>query len=319
MISRRGKVLLFLYAIFLAALFLMCSTDWIIREPEKEVYQIAVIIDEDKSDNYTNFRKGMDQAAAELNADVHFITLYKKLDVEQQIGLMEREREDGADALIVIPVKEGQVVAETSAVPVTLLHPAPSNEAGGIVVDYRKMGERIAQEMQKDMPKGSTVLLLTASGKWGVADQLFLEGARETFGVGENVRQAVWKEGEAGFLAVLDGLGLQEGEKTAVLAQNPEVLSAAAGILAESQEVAGRILGLYGRGSTVQILNYLDRGQIRGVCVTDGFGIGYLSVCEAVRELEGNGKKEALVMDSYYIEKEDLREEFFERMLFPVE
>ncbi len=69
----------------------------------------------------------------------------------------------------------------------------------------------------------------------------------------------------------------------------------------------------------MQILNYLDRGQIRGVCVTDGFGIGYLSVCEAVRELEGNGKKEALVMDSYYIEKEDLREEFFERMLFPVE
>ena len=77
MIGRHGKVLIFLYIVFLVVLFLMCSTDLIIREPEREIYQIAVIIEDVRSDNYSNFRKGMEQAAMEFNVDVHFITLYE--------------------------------------------------------------------------------------------------------------------------------------------------------------------------------------------------------------------------------------------------
>ena len=52
MIGKRGKILVILYMIFLGALFLMCSTDLIIREPEKEVYQMAVIIEDTRDDNY---------------------------------------------------------------------------------------------------------------------------------------------------------------------------------------------------------------------------------------------------------------------------
>ena len=62
-----------------------------------------MIIEDVRSDNYSNFRKGMDLAAAELNADVQLITLYEKLDVKEQMDLMDREQQDGTDALIVIP------------------------------------------------------------------------------------------------------------------------------------------------------------------------------------------------------------------------
>ena len=60
MIGKKSKVLIFLYLIFLVVLFLMCSTDLIIREPEKEVYRVAVIIEDVRDENYGNFRKGMD-------------------------------------------------------------------------------------------------------------------------------------------------------------------------------------------------------------------------------------------------------------------
>ena len=90
MIGKRGKLLVVLYVVFLAVLFLMCSTDLIIREPEKEIYQVAVIIEEARDDNYGNFRKGMDQAAMEFNADVRFITLYEKLNAEEQMELIDR-------------------------------------------------------------------------------------------------------------------------------------------------------------------------------------------------------------------------------------
>ena len=63
MIGRSGKVMIVLYIVCLVVLFLMCSTDLIIREPERQIYQIAVIIEDVRSDNYSNFRKGMDLAA----------------------------------------------------------------------------------------------------------------------------------------------------------------------------------------------------------------------------------------------------------------
>lgn len=111
MIGRRGKALILAYVAFLTVLFLMCSTDLIIREPEREVYQIAVIIEDVRDDNYVNFRKGIEQAAMEFHGDVQFITLYKRLDGDQQIELMSREQQDGAHALIIIPADEERVVS----------------------------------------------------------------------------------------------------------------------------------------------------------------------------------------------------------------
>ena len=90
MIGKRGGLLVFLYMIFLVVLFLMCSTDLIIREPKKKVYQISVIVEDDRDDNYSNFKKGMEQAAVELHADVRFITLYERLDAGQQMELLNR-------------------------------------------------------------------------------------------------------------------------------------------------------------------------------------------------------------------------------------
>lgn len=327
MIGRRGRLLVLLYVAFLAVLFLMCSTDWIIREPEKEVYQIAVIIEDAKGDNYSNFRKGMDQAAVEFNADVHFITLYEKLDAGQQIELMEREQQDGANALIVVPADEGRVAEKQMAIPVVFLRPglagtAGEARAGSIVIDYGRMGERLAQEMLEDMPGDSgscPVFVLADLEKQSAMDQLFLEGANAVFAASGHSWQVIGKDGEGGFLSSLEAVGAWEGGKAMVLAESPEILTEAAGILADSPAVAGLVQGLYGRGSTLPILNYLDRGQIAGVCVTDEFSVGYLSVRAAVLALEEAGSQPPIVMDSYYIEKEDLRKPGYEKLLFPIE
>ncbi|MDE7014466.1 MAG: hypothetical protein K2P19_07305 [Kineothrix sp.] len=103
-----------------------------------------------------------------------------------------------------------------------------------------------------------------------------------------------------------------------LLAQNQEILTEAAGILADNAALSEIIKGLNGRGTTMPILNYLDRGLITGICVADEFSIGYYSVREAVRALEGAGSVPT-VMDSYYINKEDLRNPDFEKLLFPIE
>lgn len=320
MIGRSGKALLVLYIVCLVILFLMCSTNLIIREPEQKIYQISVIIEDMRSDNYSNFRKGIDQAAVEFNTDIHFITLYEKLDAEQQVELMEREQQDGADALIVVPVDEEQVAEKQMTIPVTLLRAgvAEAAGAGNIVIDYEKMGERLAQAVLGDIPQGGLVCMLTDPSKQSDMDSMFLKGIDAVLEKeGCRVRW-IARRGEDGFRAELETIGLGEDGEVVLLAQNQEILTEAAGILADNAALSEIIKGLYGRGTTMPILNYLDRGLITGICVADEFSIGYYSVREAVRALEGAGSVPT-VMDSYYINKEDLRNPDFEKLLFPIE
>ena len=320
MIGRRGKVLIFLYVVFLAILFLMCSTDLIIREPERDSYQIAVIIEDVRGDNYSNFRKGMDQAAVEFNIDVHFITLYEKADAEQQMELMDREQQDGADALVVVPVDEERVTEKYVNVPAIFLR-SGSPEGGGvdsIVTDYEKMGGMLAREMLGDFGAQSQVLILTDSEKRSTMDLLFLKGARTVFADEGDKIQEVMQERENDIREAMEALKAREGERVVLLAENQELLAQAAGILADDPEIAKCVEGLYGRGNTMPILNYLDHGEITGICVTDDFSTGYLSVRAAIQALEDTDHS-ITVMDSYYIEKDDLRKPAWEKLLFPIE
>ena len=319
MIGRSGKVMIVLYIVCLVVLFLMCSTDLIIREPERQIYQIAVIIEDVRSDNYSNFRKGMDLAAAELNADVRLITLYEKLDVKEQMDLMDREQQDGTDALIVVPVEEEQVSARQMTIPVILMRAgvAEAAGAGNVIVDYEKMGEQLAREILKEQPADVPVYVLTDPAGQSDMDRLFLKGSDAVFQEAGRSVQRILRGEEERFYTMLEQPGA-EAQKVVILAENQDILTEAAGVVAGSEVVADAVGGLYGRGTTMAILNYLDRGVITGICVTDEFSVGYYSVREAVRALEGAGSVPT-VMESYYIDKKDLRDPAFEKMLFPIE
>ena len=93
---RREKMLLCAGAVFLVLLFLMSSTDLIIKERAVQIDSISVILSEDTDDYYQNFRKGMEKAATDLRSDVRLITLYDRKDQDQQVELTTREIRDGA-------------------------------------------------------------------------------------------------------------------------------------------------------------------------------------------------------------------------------
>ena len=99
---RREKMLLCAGAVFLVLLFLMSSTDLIIKERAVQIDSISVILSEDTDDYYQNFRKGMEKAATDLRSDVRLITLYDRKDQDQQVELTTREIRDGAGAVVIL-------------------------------------------------------------------------------------------------------------------------------------------------------------------------------------------------------------------------
>ena len=147
--KKKELVLWGILCVGLILLYLLSSTDWIIKEKEVEVYPVSLIISDTSDDNYVNFRKGVDRAAVEYNVDVSFITLYEKDNLAQQMELVRREAADGAGAVILEPVDElecRQYLEEnTYGTPIILLGElSPDEEVKGAVhMDWTAAGRKL--------------------------------------------------------------------------------------------------------------------------------------------------------------------------------
>jgi len=314
-----------LYAGALVLLFLASSTDLIIKERKNQVYPVSVIIEDSVDDNYVNFRKGMDQAAAELNADVSFITLYDRNDVEQQMEMISREQQDGVRALIVSPVDEkslAQGIADKRVtVPLVLMNSDLAGDQISAVItpDYDRMGRQLAEQVASAHDVDIPVYLFGTKDRNDITGR-FESGVRSA--LEEKGFQVVLyeKQGEGDFRKTIEELVYPGGQNVVIVALEPESLLETAEILADSSVYASCVEGVYGRGTNLSILNGLDSGLINGICVTDDFSAGYQSVKKAVEIItKGIYQQEPVMQESFYIEKEDLRRKEFEKMLYPIE
>lgn len=72
-------------------------------------------------------------------------------------------------------------------------------------------------------------------------------------------------------------------------------------------------------GSTTYLLNQMDKGLIRGLVVHNSYNEGYLSIQKAADGIKKGMKQERICLDSYYIERSDIRSRKFEKMLYPMD
>ncbi len=312
------------FAVLLILLYLISSTDLVIKERKNEIFPISVILDDATDEFYQNFKRGVDRAAVELNADVSLITLYEGGNASQQIERMAREQQDGARALIVMPVEEAALedalADKRVQIPVVLVNSElPRDKVSSIVTaDYDAMGQELARRAVAK--HGNRIpYYLFDSGRKSAACQHFQDGVEAVLQeAGCKIKQFD-RQGDGTFRSVIEELVYPGSERAVIIALDPEALLETAKILADSSVYLEHADGLYGRGIATPILNYLDRGVISGLCVTDDFSTGYLSVKRAVETLSNQKLEEETILDSYYIQKKDLRMPEFEKMLYPIE
>ena len=314
------------YGIGLTLLFLLSSTDLIIKEEEARAHPISVLVEADSDDNYVNFKKGMDLAAVELNADVNFITLYEKGNRRQQEELLKREQQDGSSALIVAPVNGEAVLAMQEenqlVLPLVFINSEAVGEAcpaAAVTFDYFTMGENLGKEIAAVRSPNEKLYFLENEAM-SVAGRKFLEGIRSGAAEGSEGPAAsyAWAP-DAEKSKILEKLTEGRTQKIILVAPEPESLLEAAQMIEDTEGAEEWVAGLYGRGSSVPILNFLDKGIIKGLCITDDFSAGYLSVKAAIELAEGGSVQTGNYLDSYFIRRGDLRNEKYEKILYPAE
>ena len=107
--SVREKLAWAACAVLLVFLYLASSTDLIIKEREVEIHPVSIILNDVNDAYYQNFKKGVDQAARDYYADTSYTTLYDEISQEQQLQLISREMEDGAQAILSITAQSRKI------------------------------------------------------------------------------------------------------------------------------------------------------------------------------------------------------------------
>lgn len=322
--NKKGKILWLFYALVLVVLFLLSATDLIIKEQKNEIYRLSVIIEDAKDDNYVNFKKGMDQAAIEMNADVSFISLYEGGSSSQQMDLITREIQDGAQALIISPVDElklaEKITANQISGPLVLLNSQLNGEriAAAITADYYAMGQMVAEAVIREQNRELPVYLFTGRPPAGSSAR-FQEGILAVLESYGRKTELFKSEGSYDFRRRIEEVVYPGGPHAVIIALDPESLLETAAVLADSSVYASYIDGLYGRGSSIAILNYLDKELITGLGVADEYSTGYLSVRTAIENIEKKAAPGLMIMESHYVKKADMLTPEYEKMLYPIE
>lgn len=323
--TRQEKILWILLPAVLVILFLLSSTDLIIKEKKTQIYPISVIISDTSDDYFTNFRKGVDKAADEYNVDVSFITLYEKGDEDQQLELVKREINDGASAVVLVPVNPAECAKKMDEMvlncPAVIIGNIIPNEKVryGISPDYEKEGRMLGQAIARENSPATPVWVFTEGLYYGYNQEIYLSAKSELEKAGFSV-EVYEEEGlNETFRRAVESLVYPETKKAIIAAIDTKSLDETAEIIAGSPVYGNYVEGLYGVGSTTRLLTELDNGGIKGLVVSDQFDAGYRSIEKAVESVHRGYEKEQITLDSFYIKKEDLRKRKFEKILYPID
>jgi ribose transport system substrate-binding protein len=319
---KQEKLLWSLMAAILVVLFLLSSTDLIIKEKKTDIYPVSIIISDTSDEYYANFRKGVDKASEEYNVDVNLITLFEKGDAVGQMELLKREIDDGASAVILAPAKQEECARLLDGMvlnsPVIVLgNPFPNDYVrGSISTNYEEEGKKLGKAIAAENTTSLPVWIFTEGLDYGYNREIYdgLSAVLKESGFSIGIYE---KKDKETFRKTIEGAVYPDSKEAIIAAIDVDSLDEAAGIIGGSPVYKNYIAGLYGIGSTTKILNALDNEIITGIVAIDQFDAGYTSIQKAV-EVVHKKQKDPIVLESYYVNKSNLRDRRLEKLLYPI-
>lgn len=313
-----------IYGLVLVVLFLVSSTNMVIKEKDTQVYPISVIVNDSSDDYYVNLKKGIEQAAMDYHADVSFITLYERNRQDQQIDLITREVNDGARAVIISPVEEGAIAKAlddnliNSSVVILDSELSHNKISANISGDFYGEGVMLAEKVVERIPADIPIYIVTGIDELSSHTMAYdgLRSVLDKMGYEVELYEA---DTDQDYRKIVEGLVYPEYKEAVIIAIDLEGLTNIAQIMDESTVYRNYTSGVYGFGSTLQILNYLDEEIIDGIVVTNDFLKGYLSIQKAVEVIQNTGASESIKTEHFYIEKEDIRKKEYQKLLYPID
>ncbi len=294
----------------------------------EERIRITVIVEDSGNARWKAFRNGLRKAAEDEDVDLRIVNTDRVLSTPEQQSLVERELQEGADALLLQPYSEDGISGIRKALgnrPLILLgSDAGEKEAEGstcavVSMDNTAAGRAIGEELAgKPSPEDASSFKTFRIGI--LSEHTQQKGMQERL---EGIREAA----EAAGGSILWTISLESGaENPAELLDSNEEVDAVVALDNRSLETAADVFAvhpekrpqLYGFGISSKVIYYLDTGLIEAVLVPDEFSMGYLGVTEAAKYFKkGHRAMEDHTIGYMVIHRDEIFNEEYQKMLFP--
>lgn len=317
----RGKMkaalFLMIMAFIVASLFLLSSTDLILKENPTRVYDISVLLPDTDSGPWEMFRKGLDEGAAAWNADISLVTLYESRDAaSEQREMIERSLSGGASALIAVPADPEDLADCVRSLPpgkipvVTAM--LPVRDTMQISYDWEGAATLMALSLEAQMPQPVEVIMVCSAD---TAFQPRFSYMAEKFSAATAPKDS-FKRGE-----LKAGGANVEADWVAALPPNTVILAPESSVLVRlsiAKQATNRVdLKLFGIGGNSETLDCLETGGVNVLLVADEQQLGYLCIDAAVRAVRGEAFED-VTMPFRLITPDNMFEEENAHLLFPM-
>lgn len=311
--SRKAILQLVLPLIGLSVLFCLLAFAPGEKHSQPPLLEMSVIL-RDGDGGVSTMRKGMEQAAEDLNVELRFLTPAEDNNAAEQVLLLEREVAGGAPAVVLLPADRELLSGAVSAAAgkTTLVTVETDMTAWGaaasVSMDHHALGEALGTAAMHGVPAGGTVLLLDSlPGDNGIRERL--EAAREVLErEGRQVREYQWSGDEALFADILR------------IERPGAIIAFEAAALAEVAELSRgeNFPLLYGCGSTTGIAAALEKGRVTAIAAVNVFSAGYLAVEAAASLARHEDWTGAPTVAFSVVRQETMYESDNQKLLFPV-
>ncbi len=311
--SRKAILQLVLPLIGLSVLFCLLAFAPGEKHSQPPLLEMSVIL-RGGDGGVSTMRKGMEQAAEDLNVELRFLTPAEDNNAAEQVLLLEREVTSGAPAVVLLPADRELLGGAVSAAAgkTTLVTVETDMTAWGaaasVSMDHQALGAALGTAAMHGVPAGGTVLLLDSlPGDNGIRERL--EAARKVLErEGRQVREYQWSGDEALFADILR------------IERPGAVIAFEAAALAEVAELSrGETFPLlYGCGSTTGIAAALEKGRVTAIAAVNVFSAGYLAVEAAASLARHEDWTGAPTVAFSVVRQETMYESDNQKLLFPV-
>lgn len=321
---KRNKVYFGILILILVIIIAWASYSMLNVGKSEESYSVSVIVNDSNNDRWITLRQGLEQAAADYNIDLSYVSTGEIQNIEEQMMLVNRELDNGAEGIIIQPIASGEiskpleeissrvalVLLESDAVPEDLFTlTSPDNYGMGMA-----LAETIMQDFETGI-SGKTVGIVCGNQNQLAMEQR-LAGVQE--GIAEEQVQVLW---------IIEEIPEQSGGAEGMAGmETPDI------VIALENEGTERLVDylvtgtgasknclLYGVGCSEKAVYYLDKGVIRTLAVPNEFNMGYLSMETIAEQLDYHlSEAEDSQVNYLIINRDNLYDEDNQKILFPI-
>lgn len=284
------------------------------------VKAISLIVYGNESERWENMRCGAEQAVDSAKAEINLVTMSDEIGVSEQKKLIQRELNNGADALMIAAcdsTEMKQYIEELSEkVPIILVESGIGYTEDKLCVSAEnyKMGYQMGEIIiERELPEIKVAIFIDHEQRDSVAERY--QGLYDAL-QGKVGSITIWKrkdnETNIGAMLLLQRHLTEEAVDVVV-----GIDTASTEAVIDAVENLNKDAKLYGIGNSDKAVYYLDSGVIEALGYQNEFSIGYLGVQEVMKTQHYTIEEYNDLVEYHIVTKKSLYETDNQKMLFP--